>query len=130
MRKISMITLPFVLIAAGFVIGAFMFGNQGSAQASVPAQQMDLGADRWIVASFEVLSFDKTRWDLIGREGGCVVYRSDPTRETVASVLVRTEQVEITLEYPRQGARVRVCPGFTVHFPPTSTGNAPTERDN
>ncbi len=133
MRKIAIIALTITLFAAGFLAGAFTFGNQGSAQASVPAQEdgmmMEFGTG-WLVETFEALRFEEGRWQLIGQEGGCVIYRSNPGVGDPSRIDVITSTFEVEVAYPNQGVRVRVCPGFTVHFPPTSQGSSVTSRES
>jgi hypothetical protein len=128
MKKMSMIALPIALVAAGVLVGTLTFANLGSAQAQAIPQEgglMEFASGHWLVGSFEALSFEKGRWHQIGQEGGCVIYRSNPSRENAAHVGIKTSSIETELIYPNQGVRVRVCPGFTVHFPPTTEGNVP-----
>ena len=119
------------ILAAGLLAGAFAFGGQKSAEATVPVQAAESG-EGWSVQSFRTVAFAEKSWRQLGQEGSCVAYSSlrqrsgDPDRRRVPSaVTVVTETGEFTREYPLKGARVLACAGFTVFLSPLNSGGLP-----
>ncbi len=133
MRKIVMIALPVTIFLAGLLVATFALVDLKPAEASVPAQDVVRG-EGWDVVSFRAISFEAGQWDQLGQTGSCVIFRSKASLEGTtlnpATLTVVTSTTDFTLEYPKIGARVIVCAGFTAFIPPLSSGIAPKEEDS
>lgn len=116
MRKIAMISLPIAIFVAGLLVGSFTLGDQNAAQ----AQQISYEVG-WLVEDFGALNFEEGKWTQLGQEAGCVIYSSNPGENDPANVVFFKIDEEFDRNYPKRGARVRVC-GNIVHFPPLTTG--------
>ena len=131
MRKIAMIALPVTIFLAGLLVATFALVDLKPAEASVPAQDVVRGQG-WDVVSFRAITFEAKQWDQLGQTGSCVIFRSKASLDNnvlnPATLTVTTSTTDFTLDYPKIGARVVVCAGFTAFIPPLSDGLNPVDE--
>lgn len=118
------------ILAAGLLIGAGL-GSLNRAEARSPMQSAGPG-EGWSVQNFRTITFAEKSWKQVGQEGSCVAFSSlpqrslDPDRRHIpAAMTVVTETFDFTRHYPRRGARVLVCAGFTLFMSPLNSGLPP-----